>query len=314
MSEVVPLPSFGEVFFDARGQDRVLRVTWHEGTLVLSLWRGEMCTASFRMPMAEVDRLIDTLDEGLAEVGGHDGEGVDDPATGPFPGPQIPDAQIPDAQISGPQIPDGPAPAGPEGYAPPHEGFQDQGYRDQGYQDQVAYQDQGYQDQDFREHGTYQDQTAAYQDQTAYQSQAAYQEQGYREQAGYRDQGYQDQGYQEQVAYRDQGYQEQGYQDNTPYQQDQAPYQDYPDYPGTGQYARPPIPPPVSNDVLVARGASAPDRLVAAPSPEPDVDPDDPLGLGVARPYVPDPMYATGERLRPDEQQLGQRHEDDWGR
>ncbi len=64
MSEVVPLPSFGEVFFDARGQDRVLRVTWHEGTLVLSLWRGEMCTASFRMPMADVDRLIDTLDEG----------------------------------------------------------------------------------------------------------------------------------------------------------------------------------------------------------------------------------------------------------
>ncbi|WP_204017133.1 hypothetical protein [Sphaerimonospora thailandensis] len=324
MSEVVPLPSFGEVFFDARGQDRVLRVTWHEGTLVLSLWRGEMCTASFRMPMAEVDRLIDTLDEGLAEVDGHDDEGADDPATGPFPGPQNPEAQIPgpqnpDVQIPNAQIPDGPAPAGPEGYAPPHEGFPDQGFQDQGYQDQGAYRDQSYQD-----HGTYQDQTAAYHDQTAYQSQAAYQDQGYREQVAYRDQGYQDQGYQdqtyqdqgyqEQVAYRDQGYQEQGYQDNTPYQQDQAPYQDYPDYPGTGQYARPPIPPPVSNDVLVARGASAPDRLVAAPSPEPDVDPDDPLGLGVARPYVPDPMYVTGERLRPDDQQLGRRHEDDWGR
>src|SRR5690606_23031618 len=37
MSQVVPLPSFGEVFFDARGQDRVLRITWHHGTLVLSL-------------------------------------------------------------------------------------------------------------------------------------------------------------------------------------------------------------------------------------------------------------------------------------
>lgn len=70
MSEVVPLPSFGEVFFDARGQERVLRVTWHEGTLVLSLWRGEMCTASFRMPMDDVGRLLDTLDVGYAEAGG----------------------------------------------------------------------------------------------------------------------------------------------------------------------------------------------------------------------------------------------------
>ncbi len=70
MSEVVPLPSFGEVFFDERGQERVLRVTWHEGTLVLSLWRGEMCTASFRMPMNDVGRLVDTLDQGFIEAGG----------------------------------------------------------------------------------------------------------------------------------------------------------------------------------------------------------------------------------------------------
>ncbi|MFJ2029939.1 hypothetical protein [Streptosporangium sp. NPDC087985] len=70
MSEVVPLPSFGEVFFDERGQERVLRVTWHEGTLVLSLWRGEMCSASFRMPMQDVGRLVDTLDEGFVEAGG----------------------------------------------------------------------------------------------------------------------------------------------------------------------------------------------------------------------------------------------------
>src|SRR3954468_14089230 len=81
MSEVVPLPSFGEVFFDARGQDRVLRVTWHDGTLVLSLWRGGMCTAGFRMPMNDVGRLIDTLDEGFADAGGL----VQDATTGPFP-------------------------------------------------------------------------------------------------------------------------------------------------------------------------------------------------------------------------------------
>ncbi|MEU7897818.1 hypothetical protein AB0B45_33780 [Nonomuraea sp. NPDC049152] len=72
MSEVVPLPSFGEVFFDARGQERCLRVTWHEGTLVLSLWRGEMCTGSFRMPMDDVGRLLDTLDDGYAEATGEE--------------------------------------------------------------------------------------------------------------------------------------------------------------------------------------------------------------------------------------------------
>ncbi|MEV0754230.1 hypothetical protein [Streptosporangium sp. NPDC050280] len=79
MSEVVPLPSFGEVFFDERGQERVLRVTWHEGTLVLSLWRGEMCTASFRMPMSDVGRLVDTLDEGFVEAGGQYPDEVGEP-------------------------------------------------------------------------------------------------------------------------------------------------------------------------------------------------------------------------------------------
>ncbi|MFF5207496.1 hypothetical protein [Streptosporangium sp. NPDC000396] len=93
MSEVVPLPSFGEVFFDERGQERVLRVTWHEGTLVLSLWRGEMCTASFRMPMNDVGRLVDTLDEGFVEAGGQYPDEIDEhaqaaghPEHGEFPG------------------------------------------------------------------------------------------------------------------------------------------------------------------------------------------------------------------------------------
>ncbi|GIH92599.1 hypothetical protein ACFFMN_33085 [Planobispora siamensis] len=93
MSEVVPLPSFGEVFFDERGQERVLRVTWHEGTLVLSLWRGEMCTASFRMPMDDVGRLVDTLDQGFIEAGGRypdeadeQAEGAGYAAPGEFPG------------------------------------------------------------------------------------------------------------------------------------------------------------------------------------------------------------------------------------
>ncbi|GAA3798685.1 hypothetical protein GCM10022226_17560 [Sphaerisporangium flaviroseum] len=66
------------MFFDARGQERVLRVTWHDGTLVLSLWRGEMCTASFRMPMDDVGRLLDTLDDGYTEAGGEYVEGEEE--------------------------------------------------------------------------------------------------------------------------------------------------------------------------------------------------------------------------------------------
>ncbi|MFI7224766.1 hypothetical protein ACIBO5_16215 [Nonomuraea angiospora] len=105
MSEVVPLPSFGEVFFDARGQERCLRVTWHEGTLVLSLWRGEMCTASFRMPMEDVGRLLDTLDEGFAEATGeqpavpaHDPGTEVMPGTGQYQRPAQPVQQPPQAQ------------------------------------------------------------------------------------------------------------------------------------------------------------------------------------------------------------------------
>ncbi len=92
MSEVVPLPSFGEVFFDERGQERVLRVTWHEGTLVLSLWRGEMCTASFRMPMSDVGRLVDTLDEGFVEAGGQYPDEVGEPARAEQPPQDEPQA------------------------------------------------------------------------------------------------------------------------------------------------------------------------------------------------------------------------------
>ncbi|MFI6815079.1 hypothetical protein ACIBG7_21925 [Nonomuraea sp. NPDC050328] len=110
MSEVVPLPSFGEVFFDARGQERCLRVTWHEGTLVLSLWRGEMCTASFRMPMDDVGRLLDTLDDGLAELQGEQAAPAEAPVipgTGqynrppdPFPGVQPVADERPTATMS----------------------------------------------------------------------------------------------------------------------------------------------------------------------------------------------------------------------
>jgi len=73
-SDVTTLPVHGEVFLDARGGDRSMRVSWHydteyetnsNGVVVLSLWRSGLCVGSFRMRPAEVAMLIDTLQRGL---------------------------------------------------------------------------------------------------------------------------------------------------------------------------------------------------------------------------------------------------------
>ncbi len=68
MPEVVALPQRGEVFLDARGDDRALRVSWHseQGVVVLSLWRGALCSCSFRLPIADAPALIAALVDGLA--------------------------------------------------------------------------------------------------------------------------------------------------------------------------------------------------------------------------------------------------------
>ncbi len=76
MSNVTPLPRRvlprgAGAFLDTRGGGRALRVTWHhEGAphgsvVLLSLWRGNECVASFRLPIAEVPGLIETLRSGL---------------------------------------------------------------------------------------------------------------------------------------------------------------------------------------------------------------------------------------------------------
>jgi hypothetical protein len=66
---VVALPRRGEVFTDARGADRTLRVSWHHdaGLLVLSLWREGTCVGTFRLPTEAVPDLVKALADGLAE-------------------------------------------------------------------------------------------------------------------------------------------------------------------------------------------------------------------------------------------------------
>lgn len=77
MTAVRPLPELGSIHLDARGADRVLRVSWHTESelVVLSLWRENVCTATFRLGADEVADLIAVLQAGLDVVdlapGGH---------------------------------------------------------------------------------------------------------------------------------------------------------------------------------------------------------------------------------------------------
>ena len=67
MSAARPLPALGSIFLDTRGSDRALRVSWHSEAdlVVLSLWRDNVCAASFRMSVDELPELIAMLRSGL---------------------------------------------------------------------------------------------------------------------------------------------------------------------------------------------------------------------------------------------------------
>lgn len=70
-----PLPRTGSVFLDPRGDGRALRVSWHHddggpgaggaGLVVLSLWRDNVCSGSFRLAAEDVAELIAVLAAGL---------------------------------------------------------------------------------------------------------------------------------------------------------------------------------------------------------------------------------------------------------
>ena len=67
MTVARPLPTTGSIHLDARGGDRALRVSWHNEAdlVVLSLWRDNICTGSFRLAVDEVPDLIEMLRTGL---------------------------------------------------------------------------------------------------------------------------------------------------------------------------------------------------------------------------------------------------------
>ena len=67
---VVPVGAF----LDTRGAGRALRVNWHHEAaphgpvVLLSLWRENLCVASFRLPVADVPDLIEALRSGLDDA------------------------------------------------------------------------------------------------------------------------------------------------------------------------------------------------------------------------------------------------------
>ena len=66
---VVPLPVQGDVFLDARGAGRGMRLSWHheQGVVVVSLWRADTCVGTMQLSHDEVPRLVAALTDGLAE-------------------------------------------------------------------------------------------------------------------------------------------------------------------------------------------------------------------------------------------------------
>lgn len=60
----------GDVFIDVRDGSRAVRVSTHrDGDIVVfSVWRGNTCTASFRLDQGDIPALIDSLVRGLASM------------------------------------------------------------------------------------------------------------------------------------------------------------------------------------------------------------------------------------------------------
>src|SRR5215469_7858143 len=65
-SDAAPLPRLGEVYFDIRGESRSMRLSWYAdtGVAVFSIWQGGTCTGTFRLPIADLPRMVQALQRG----------------------------------------------------------------------------------------------------------------------------------------------------------------------------------------------------------------------------------------------------------
>jgi hypothetical protein len=121
----------GEVFFDVRGSSRSMRLSWYAdtGVAVFSIWQGGMCTGTFRLPIGDLPRMVETLRRGPTERTSRErpasrprrGRGAADPV-------ESPDDMFESAADSSPD--DGWATSDPQGYpAEPGAGGDPLGYR-----------------------------------------------------------------------------------------------------------------------------------------------------------------------------------------
>src|SRR3984957_5504874 len=125
-SDAAPLPRLGEVFFDVRGNSRSMRLSWYAdtGVAVFSIWQGGTCTGTFRLPMDDLARMIESLSRGpqgqragRREAPGEAGR----PAAGPGPAVRAPDegqATMAMRMPAGSGGPPGPRPGGPRRRGP----------------------------------------------------------------------------------------------------------------------------------------------------------------------------------------------------
>ena len=75
-SDAAPLPRLGEVYFDVRGESRSMRLSWYAdtGVAVFSIWQGGTCTGTFRLPIADLPRMVQALQRGPHGDAGSAGE------------------------------------------------------------------------------------------------------------------------------------------------------------------------------------------------------------------------------------------------
>jgi len=54
------------VYFDVRGESRSMRLSWYAdtGVAVFSIWQGGTCTGTFRLPIADLPRMVEALQRG----------------------------------------------------------------------------------------------------------------------------------------------------------------------------------------------------------------------------------------------------------
>jgi hypothetical protein len=60
---LAPVPRIGDLFIDARGDGRAMRVSLHpdRAIAVVSLWSSSTCRASFQLPLEDAARLAELL-------------------------------------------------------------------------------------------------------------------------------------------------------------------------------------------------------------------------------------------------------------